>query len=67
MPEIGPVTMGKPPADWRVILECLQTTAGNIAWSVLPEVAGSLTESQAAAIADSLHAFLAKLVKARAH
>lgn len=67
MPNIGDVTMGKPPAGWRVFLEALQTTAGNVAWSILPEVAGSMTDSQADAIAASLRSFLRKLAKARAH
>jgi hypothetical protein len=67
MPQIGDVTLGKPPDGWRVFLEALQTTAGNVAWSILPEVAGGMTESQADAIAASLRAFLRKLVVARKH
>jgi len=67
MPQIGPVAMGKPPAGWRVFLEASQTTAGNIAWSIIPEVAASMTDSQADAIAASLRAFLRKLAAARAH
>lgn len=67
MPQIGDVTLGKPPTGWRVFLEALQTTAGNVAWSILPEVAGSMTESQADAIAASLRAFLRKLAYQRKH
>lgn len=67
MPDIGPVSIGKPPDGWRVFLEALQTTAGNVAWSILPEVAGSMTPAQADAIAASLRAFLRKLAAARAH
>ena len=62
MPQIGEVTMGKPPEGWRVFLEALQTTAGNVAWSILPEVAGTMTAGQADALAASLRAFLRKLV-----
>lgn len=67
MPNIGQVTIGKPPEGWRVFLEALQTTSGNVAWSILPEVAAGMTHSQADAIAASLRAFLLKLAAARAH
>lgn len=58
--------MGAPPAGWRVFLEALQTQDGNVAWSVLPEVAGSMTPGQADALAASLRAFLRKIAASRA-
>lgn len=62
MPNIGPVSMGRPPGNWRVFLEASQTERGNVAWSILPDVANTMTEIQADALAASLRAFLRKLV-----
>jgi len=67
VPNIGPMTMGKPPEGWRVFLECLQTEHGNVAWSILPEIAHGMTGSQADALAASLRAFLRKLAANRNH
>jgi hypothetical protein len=65
MPNMGPMMMGKTPPDWRVFLEGSKTPAGNVAWSIAPEIADQLTEGSARAMADSLFAFLRTLVKTR--
>lgn len=63
MPNVGPLTIGAPPPGWRVVLECSVTPAGNVAWSILPDVASGMTAAQARLMAESLHAFLRTLVR----
>jgi len=63
MPDIHSMGMGKVPPDWRVFLEGSQTPAGNVAWSISPEVASGMTADKARALAESLNAFLRTLIK----
>lgn len=61
MPEIGPMMMGECPPDWRVVLECRRTPAGNVAWSIDPDAARYMTDAQADKMAASLRSFLRKV------